>query len=135
MICAEPKYHVEKVRGMYKDKDGDGVANVFDKHEDTPEGVVVDGAGVPLDIDNDGVFDYDDNELFSTKNADVNANGVESDKDGDGIPDSEDLEVSEKGALVNYKGITISGEAIGSTSNIPFIHFATSSTRLERMTS
>ena len=123
---------LKKVRGMYKDKDGDGVANVFDKHEDTPEGVVVDGAGVPLDIDNDGVFDYDDNELFSTKNADVNANGVESDKDGDGIPDSEDLEVSEKGALVNYKGITISGEAIGSTSNIPFIHFATSSTKIRK---
>ena len=123
---------LKKVRGLIKDNDNDGVANSFDKHKDTPEGVVVDGSGTPLDIDNDGVYDYEDNDLFSSKNAKVNANGEESDKDGDGVPDSEDMEVSDSGSLVNYRGITIDGNSYSSKSSMPSIYFSTSSANISK---
>ena len=123
---------LKKIRKLSKDNDDDGVANIFDKHEETPEGVVVDGSGVPLDVDRDGVYDYEDNDLFSSKNASVNSSGVESDKDGDGVPDSEDMEVSEKGSLVNYKGITIGSSKSANASSMPAIHFATASTKIRK---
>ena len=131
-IYSNQKTILKKLRGLTKDKDGDGVANTFDKHEDTPDGVAVDGSGTPLDTDRDGVFDYQDNDLFTSKNATVNAAGIESDKDGDGVPDSQDMEVSEKGSLVNYRGITIEGNSDISSSGIPSIHFATSSAKIRK---
>lgn len=52
---------------MSRDSDGDGVADAFDKQNDTPEGVVVDGSGLPLDVDMDGVYDYQYEDLFTVK--------------------------------------------------------------------
>ena len=128
-------YHTQnrikkKVQSMSKDSDGDGVADAFDKQNDTPEGVVVDGSGVPLDVDMDGVYDYQDEDLFTVKNAKVNAKGVEIDSDGDGVPDSRDLEKSAKNALVNYQGITVNKANTDDASGVtilPSLFFNTSS--------
>ncbi len=123
----------QKVQKMSKDSDEDGVADYFDKDNETPEGVSVDGSGVPMDIDNDGVYDYKDKDVFTSRNAKVNSDGVEIDSDGDGVPDSRDLESSEKGAIVNYQGIEVSKKSSGSNSSstvLPSIFFSTASTKI-----
>ncbi|MCC7233386.1 MAG: OmpA family protein [Bacteroidia bacterium] len=98
----------DKVDLMSGDKDNDGVADMFDKEPDTPEGVKVYGDGTSVDNDGDGVPDYKDAEPFSAKGVKVDASGREIDTDGDGIPDSRDLEPNTaKGSLVNNTGVTI----------------------------
>jgi outer membrane protein OmpA-like peptidoglycan-associated protein len=133
-------YHTEskikkKVQSMSRDSDGDGVADAFDKQNDTPEGVIVDGSGVPLDVDMDGVYDYQDEDLFTVKNAKVNAKSVEIDSDGDGVPDSRDLEKSAKNALVNYQGITVNKanpSDVGGVTILPSLFFNTSSANIRQ---
>ncbi|MBL6658131.1 MAG: OmpA family protein [Flavobacteriales bacterium] len=122
----------QKVQKMSKDTDEDGVADYFDKDNETPEGVSVDGSGVPMDVDNDGVFDYQDKDLFTARNAKVNSDGVEIDTDGDGVPDSRDLENSVKGAIVNYQGIEVSKKSSANSSStvLPSIFFSTASTKI-----
>jgi OOP family OmpA-OmpF porin len=98
----------DKVDVLSGDKDKDGVADMFDKDNSTPEGTKVYGDGTAVDTDNDGVADSKDADPFSPKGAKVDANGVETDSDGDGVPDGRDLEPNtEKGTLVNFQGITI----------------------------
>ena len=131
-------YHTQskikkKVQSMSRDSDGDGVADAFDKHKDTPEGVVVDGSGIPLDVDMDGVYDYQDEDLFTVKNAKVNNKGVELDSDGDGVPDSRDLQKSAKNALVNYQGIAVnSSENVGQSTILPSLFFKTASAEIQQ---
>lgn len=127
-------YHTQnkikkKVQSMSRDSDGDGVADAFDKQADTPEGVVVDGSGVPLDVDMDGVYDYQDKDLFTVKNTKVDAKGVEIDSDGDGVPDSRDLEQSGPDAMVNYQGIAVrkSTSNASGVSILPSLFFNTPS--------
>lgn len=125
----------QKVQKMSKDTDEDGVADYFDKDNETPEGVSVDGSGIPLDVDKDGVFDYQDKDLFTSRNAKVNSEGVEVDSDGDGVPDSRDLEASVQGAIVNYQGIEVAKASNTSNSTsistvLPSIFFATASTKI-----
>ena len=124
----------DKVDLMTKDSDKDGVADIFDKEPDTPEGTKVYGDGTSIDSDGDGVPDLKDSEPFSAKNAKVDAAGREIDRDGDGIPDTKDMEPNTaKGSLINNQGVTIQngpgvkkgGESSVMTSNgyLPSVFF------------
>ncbi|REJ81674.1 MAG: hypothetical protein DWQ44_11125 [Bacteroidetes bacterium] len=98
----------DRVDMLSGDADKDGVADIFDREPDTPEGVKVYGDGTSVDTDGDGVPDWKDVEPFSPKGAQVDASGRELDADGDGIPDSRDIEPNTpKGTLVNSQGVTI----------------------------
>lgn len=98
----------DRVDLLSGDKDQDGVADMFDREPDTPEGVKVYGDGTSIDADGDGVPDWKDIEPFSPKGSQVDASGREIDSDGDGIPDSRDIEANTpKGSLVTSQGVTI----------------------------
>ncbi len=98
----------DKVDVLSGDKDKDGVADMFDKDNSTPEGTKVYGDGTGVDTDMDGVADSKDADPYTPKGAKVDANGVEADTDGDGVADSRDLEPNTaKGSLVNFQGMTI----------------------------
>ncbi|HNS13207.1 MAG TPA: OmpA family protein [Bacteroidia bacterium] len=98
----------DRVDMLSGDKDQDGVADMFDREPDTPEGVKVYGDGTAIDADGDGVPDWKDVEPFSPKGSQVDASGREIDTDGDGIPDSRDMEPNTaKGSLVTNTGVTI----------------------------
>lgn len=98
----------EKIDIMSGDKDKDGVSDLFDKDNSTPEGAKVYGDGTAVDTDGDGVTDNKDADPFTAKGAKVDANGQELDTDGDGVADSRDLEPgTTSGSLVNFQGITI----------------------------
>lgn len=98
----------DRIDVMSGDKDKDGVSDLFDKDNSTPEGVKVYGDGTALDSDGDGVPDNVDSDPYSNKGARVDASGLEVDTDGDGVPDSRDMEPNTpKGNLVNFQGMTI----------------------------
>ena len=98
----------EKVNILSGDKDKDGVSDLFDKDNATPEGTKVYGDGTTVDTDGDGVADSKDADPYTAKGAKVDANGQEIDTDGDGVADSKDLEPStQSGSLVNFQGLTI----------------------------
>ncbi|MFM7015524.1 MAG: OmpA family protein [Bacteroidota bacterium] len=98
----------EKVNILSGDKDKDGVSDLFDKDNATPEGTKVYGDGTTVDTDGDGVADSKDADPYTAKGAKVDSNGQEIDTDGDGVADSKDLEPStEAGSLVNFQGMTI----------------------------
>lgn len=98
----------EKIDIISGDKDKDGVSDLFDKDNSTPEGAKVYGDGTAVDTDGDGIMDSKDADPFTPKGAKVDANGQETDTDGDGVADSRDLEPSTaSGSLVNFQGITI----------------------------
>lgn len=98
----------DKVDLLTRDTDHDGVADIFDREPDTPEGNKVYGDGTSIDSDGDGVPDVNDVEPFTAKNVKVDASGKEIDNDGDGIPDSQDMEPNTaKGSLVTKLGIAI----------------------------
>ena len=61
----------------FKDTDGDGVMDQFDKEPNTPAGCPVDTHGVTKDTDGDGVPDCKDQQLITpTECQPVDANGV-----------------------------------------------------------
>lgn len=105
---SDMKNRIDVISG---DKDKDGVSDLFDKDNSTPEGVKIYGDGTALDSDGDGIPDYKDDDPYSNKGAKVGATGVELDADGDGVPDSKDMEPNTpKGNLVNFQGVTIAPE-------------------------
>jgi OmpA-OmpF porin, OOP family len=61
---------------MLKDDDNDGVINMLDKEEKTPEGAPVDTRGRALDSDADGVPDYRDDEPHTAPKSVVNDRGI-----------------------------------------------------------
>ena len=127
----------------FGDKDGDGIADKYDKDNNTPKGAKAYGDGTSVDTDGDGVPDYMDQERFSASGAKVNESGVEVDADGDGVGDSRDLEPNTaKGAQVDFKGVTIQtaagiapvkteGGASYQPSGLPSIYFQVNSTVVE----
>ena len=120
----------DKMDGLTGDKDKDGVADIFDKDNSTPEGVKVYGDGTAVDTDGDGVPDSKDADPFSAKGAVVDATGKEADTDGDGVPDSRDLEPNTPaGQLVNFQGKTIKVSS-GGGAYWPSIYFNTNSSAL-----
>ncbi len=123
-----------KMDNLSNDKDGDGVADIFDKDNSTPEGVKVYGDGTAIDNDGDGIPDHLDEEPFTAKGAKVDNKGKAVDSDGDGVPDFMDLEAdTPAGTLVNFQGKSIprdgtdgSGGAAGaSAAYLPSIFFDT----------
>ena len=58
------------------DTDGDGVIDMLDQDNETPEGAPVDTRGIALDSDGDGVPDYEDAEPYSPPGMTVDARGV-----------------------------------------------------------
>lgn len=96
------------MKNLGEDSDGDGVADLFDKDPNTPEGTVVDGSGRTLDLDQDGVADGQDAQPFSPKGCPVDSKGVSKDSDNDGVPDCLDKENSTTaGTLVDNNGKAI----------------------------
>lgn len=57
----------DKMDLLSGDKDKDGVSDIFDKDNSTPEGVKVYGDGTTVDTDGDGIPDHLDSDPFSTK--------------------------------------------------------------------
>ncbi len=98
----------EKIDIISGDKDKDGVSDLFDKDNSTPDGAKVYGDGTTVDTDGDGIPDGKDADPFTAKGAKVDANGQEMDSDGDGVADSKDLEPNTtQGSLVNFQGVTL----------------------------
>ncbi|MBA2611385.1 MAG: hypothetical protein H0U95_05410 [Bacteroidetes bacterium] len=59
-----------------EDRDKDGVVDMMDDCQGTPEGVKVDAKGCPLDDDKDGIPNYRDDELATPLGVPVNEKGV-----------------------------------------------------------
>lgn len=99
----------EKIDQLDKDSDGDGVADRFDKEENTPAGAKVWGSGEAVDLDGDGIPDVNDQEPNTPPGAKVDANtGIAEDEDGDGVPDILDLSPETPAEfMVNHQGIPI----------------------------
>ncbi len=99
----------DKLDKLDKDSDGDGVADRFDKEENTPAGAKVWGSGEAVDLDNDGVPDINDQEPNTPPGAKVDPNtGMAEDEDGDGVPDILDLSPNtDSRYMVNHQGIPI----------------------------
>jgi OOP family OmpA-OmpF porin len=143
----ESKQVVEELAKMselidgFGDKDGDGVADRYDKDQNTPAGVKAYADGTSVDSDGDGVADYLDKEKFSNEGAKVDENGVEADADGDHVVDSKDLEPNTaKGAQVDISGVTIKtggstvvsgGSSAYNASGLPSIYFDVNSASLD----
>lgn len=97
--------NVEELKG---DADGDGVADYFDKDNNTPAGANVYGNGKAVDTDGDGIPDIHDAEPFSPAGAKTDLNGKAIDSDGDGVPDVLDMSPdTDTSFLVNHQGIPI----------------------------
>lgn len=75
-----------------RDRDKDGVRDVWDMCPQTPKDVRVDVLGCPLDTDGDGVPDYMDDCAGTPVAAYglIDEKGCPIDTDGDGVPDYED---------------------------------------------
>lgn len=98
----------EKVQALSLDKDGDGVADYFDKEPSSENSVMVYGSGVAVDSDQDGIPDFKDEQIFSEQGAPVNAAGVMIDIDNDGVPDYRDEDpTSPAGSVVNRTGRSV----------------------------
>ncbi|RMG82366.1 MAG: OmpA family protein, partial [Bacteroidetes bacterium] len=66
---------LKDTRVTFNDSDGDGVIDMLDEEENTPEGAPVSVKGVALDSDGDGLKDYEDKEPYSPSK-DVDDEGV-----------------------------------------------------------
>lgn len=120
----------KNLQASTKDKDKDGVSNLFDKDTITPEKIKTYGDGTAIDSDMDGIPDYKDSEPFSNKGAKVDASGRELDGDGDKVPDSKDLEPNTAtGAFVDAQGRTIKVESEQKQNvfHVPSIYFGSNS--------
>lgn len=99
------KEREDKSRLSWMDTDKDGVSDLNDKCNDTPEGIEVDKNGCPKDSDGDGVADYMDQCHDSLTGKKVDAKGCPLDSDGDGVPDYKDqCHNPNSGALVDEFG-------------------------------
>ena len=99
------KAREENSKLSWMDTDKDGVSDLNDKCNDTPEGIEVDKNGCPKDSDGDGVADYMDQCHDSLSGKKVDEKGCPLDSDGDGIPDYKDqCHNPNSGALVDEFG-------------------------------
>jgi outer membrane protein OmpA-like peptidoglycan-associated protein len=99
---------------VWKDGDGDLVADRFDQCLTTAPGVVVDARGCGIDTDVDGVFDGLDQCPATPRGATVDLAGCPSDIDGDGVLDGIDLmNDTPTGARVDAQGRHFDTDADG----------------------
>ena len=99
------KEREDKGRLSWMDTDKDGVSDLYDKCNDTPEGIEVDKNGCPKDSDGDGVPDYMDQCHDSLSGKKVDEKGCPLDSDGDGVLDYKDqCHNPNSGALVDEFG-------------------------------
>ncbi len=118
-IKPEVEFHdklakVDSILDGFKDSDGDGVMDTYDKDNKTPEGAKTTGDGMAMDTDGDGVADYVDQERLSPC-TEVDENGVALDSDKDGVADCKDTEPNTaEGAQVD-----VNGKAIASMPGLP----------------
>lgn len=104
------------------DSDGDGVIDMIDQDNETPEGADVDPRGLALDSDNDGIPNYEDGEPYSPPGAVVDATGISQDPGYQTRPQVEELIA---GALTDYQN----SEAANRMEDwfLPMIHFGLNS--------
>ena len=99
------KEREDKSRLSWMDSDKDGISDLYDKCNDTPEGIEVDKNGCPKDSDGDGVADYMDQCHDSLSGKKVDEKGCPLDSDGDGVFDYKDqCHNPNSGALVDEFG-------------------------------
>lgn len=99
------KEREDKGRLLWMDTDKDGVSDLYDKCNDTSEGIEVDKNGCPKDSDVDGVPDYMDQCHDSLSGKKVDEKGCPKDSDGDGVFDYKDqCHNPNSGALVDEFG-------------------------------
>ena len=103
------------------DSDGDGVIDMIDQDNETPEGAEVDPRGIPLDSDDDGIPNYEDAEPYSPPGAVVDATGASQDPGYQTRPQVEELIAN---ALTDYSN---SEAANKEDWFLPMIHFALNS--------
>ena len=132
---ADLKDRVDLLSG---DKDKDGVSDMFDKDNSTPEGTKVYGDGTAIDTDGDGIPDHMDADPFSARGSKVDATGAEIDSDGDGVPDSRDLDPNTPaGTLVNFQGVPIESkdglDGSAGAAFFPAIFFDTNSSTVKQL--
>ena len=127
VISAKVNVVEQEITSLSIDTDGDGVADKFDKNNNTPPGVAVDGSGEALDVDSDGIPDYQDVDPFTAPGVSVDATGRELDDDQDGVPNSMDEEPnSPVGCTVNFQGRQI----VGKGAFLPTVYFDVASSEV-----
>ena len=128
---------IDSILDGFNDADADGVMDIYDKDNSTPEGAIVDGGGNAMDTDGDGVADYVDQERLSVC-TEVDENGVALDSDGDKVPNCKDSEPnSPEGAQVDVSGKQIGAVASSGGANssgadvgLPSVYFTLNSTKI-----
>ena len=127
VVSAKVNIVEQEITSLSIDTDGDGVADKFDKDNNTPSGVSVDGSGEALDVDSDGIPDYLDIDPFTAPGVSVDDTGRELDDDQDGVPNSMDEEPnSPMGCTVNFQGRQI----VGKGAFLPTVYFDVASSEV-----
>lgn len=67
---------LKDTRVTLSDNDGDGVIDMLDEEENTPEGAIVNSKGLTVDSDGDGIPNHEDKEPYSLAGYEVNDEGV-----------------------------------------------------------
>jgi len=128
---------IDSILDGFQDADGDGVMDIYDKDNKTPEGAIVDGGGNAMDTDGDGVADYVDQERLSVC-TEVDENGVALDSDNDNVPNCKDTEpnspegaqVDSRGKEINTLGATDGANDSGADVGLPSVYFKLNSTSI-----
>ena len=127
VVSAKVNIVEQEITSLSIDTDGDGVADKFDKDNNTPSGVSVDGSGEALDVDSDGIPDYLDVDPFTAPGVSVDDTGRELDDDQDGVPNSMDEEPNSPiGCTVNFQGRQI----VGKGAFLPTVYFDVASSEV-----
>lgn len=130
---------LDSIMDGFKDADGDGVMDLNDQDNLTPEGAMVYGNGAPVDTDGDGIADHIDKERLSICTQ-VDADGVALDSDNDGVVDCKDAEPnSEQDCQVDVRGKCIETNASigdkdgasGVTSGLPSVFFQLNASNID----
>ena len=99
------------------DSDGDGIIDMLDQDNETPEGARVDTRGIALDSDNDGVPDFEDTEPYSPPGFTVDSRGVAQVPQYLTRPEIDDL-IRQRIGEIDFGGGSLDGWFL------PMIHFA-----------